>query len=627
MVNSWDLWDTLISRRTIKPADVFELIEHITSTPGYYNARMEAERLSRKNISETTLERIYDFLDYPEEKKKELKSLELKLEYDTSYPITGNVDKKKYHDIIVTDMYLPKEHILAILKKCKIPTPDRNIYLSCETGLTKSSGTIYKQLSKDFPTLTHTGDNFACDIKKARLYNIKGIHFKESISTTATEKHWYSLGFHEKFIAGVLRASRLSLPTNFHQERWTLYSQIVSPVLIAFCEFIIDSALKKGISKLYFLARDGQILKLISEKMIAARNLDIECIYLYASRQALHLPGFTSVERSLSWILDGPHPLTLNKLSKRTEIPEYILYEVFSKYCRLPLSSNTPLNTKHIHKAINDPIITNKIFEISKENYARCIEYFEKIGLANDWKSAQKIAYVDVGWRCRLQSSLDSICNKYGCNPENTIGFYFGINDSVYADGSRCIGFLFDEKNKSQNLISDFRHHDMLEHFLRANHPQVMKYAKSNEGVLFSENLQSKCKEGIRQAHEAILCTTDHYIEQKKILPSLSILENKAFIGQFSNFLTTPSTKEARLFSGELHSSEQSGNFDEGIIAKIHLFDAFKINIPSFWPEGSFAARRLLWLLKLRRYTLLVTKKLLRKLKWEQRSQPQTPAK
>ena len=62
---------------------------------------------------------------------------------------------------------------------------------------------------------------------------------------------------------------------------------VTAPVLFCYVGYVIESAVKLGIQRIYFLARDGYILKSIADVIIKKRELDIDTHYLYVSRYAL----------------------------------------------------------------------------------------------------------------------------------------------------------------------------------------------------------------------------------------------------------------------------------------------------------------------------------------------------
>lgn len=614
MNSSWDFWDTLVGRRLIKPTDIFSIIEQQMSLPGFAEQRIRAEKISRAGVKETNLERIYRFLDLPEDLKNSAMELELQLEYRLSFPILANTQCFRSEDIVISDMYLSKNEILKICNRCKIPVNPDNLYVSSEVGETKSSGDLYKHILNQRPIQNHIGDNKISDVRKPQKLGIRSSHFKDGAFTTSTEEYWHNLDFHGKIIAGAIRAGRLSYKHGYHKKRWEINTQIVAPLLIAFCEFIIESAIRKQINKLYFLSRDGQILKKISERIIEFKKLDIKCIYLYTSRQAIHIPGFTTLSEAKPWISAPPHPLTVDRVSKRLTInPNHFLLLM-----RDHLSANTTPES-HIDQMSLERIINNKELEdhIGRKSQGRfndAISYFSSIGLIQDWDSNTKIGYVDVGWHCRIQQSLDSICKKYGANPSNTIGFYLGIKSSPYKKNKRAIGFLFDDETRSRNLLNDFKHFDMFEIFLQADHSQVISYSSHGvQGIEFAPALSQRRKDMIREYHSAILSTTHHYLEQKKVLPEISILRSEGFIKPVFLLLSNPSISDVNAFAMDIHTGEQSGVLAEALVKKGKIRHLFNGQIPGFWPEANFALARLLWLFKLRKSFVHLIKRIARR--------------
>ena len=68
--------------------------------------------------------------------------------------------------------------------------------------------------------------------------------------------------------------------------------EIVGPVMYSYVEWVLDEALRRGLSRLYFLARDGYLLKEIAKRIIEKRSLPIDARYFYCSRQSLRMPSY-----------------------------------------------------------------------------------------------------------------------------------------------------------------------------------------------------------------------------------------------------------------------------------------------------------------------------------------------
>ena len=97
-----------------------------------------------------------------------------------------------------------------------------------------------------------------------------------------------------------------------------IYSTVFAPVLICFVEWVLQEAKKKGIKRLYFLARDGYQMYLAAEQLCKSREYDIECRYLYGSRYAWRMPQFALVgEDCLDMICFGGIDVTFEKVMHR----------------------------------------------------------------------------------------------------------------------------------------------------------------------------------------------------------------------------------------------------------------------------------------------------------------------
>ena len=64
-------------------------------------------------------------------------------------------------------------------------------------------------------------------------------------------------------------------------------ASVTAPVLFCYVKSVLESAADSGIKKLYFLARDGYIMKAAADAIIEASGYDIKTSYLYVSRYAL----------------------------------------------------------------------------------------------------------------------------------------------------------------------------------------------------------------------------------------------------------------------------------------------------------------------------------------------------
>ena len=65
---------------------------------------------------------------------------------------------------------------------------------------------------------------------------------------------------------------------------------VLAPVLGTFVRWVLERALAAGVSRLYFLARDGWFPYRLAQTLCQAWKLPVECRYLYGSRLAWRQP-------------------------------------------------------------------------------------------------------------------------------------------------------------------------------------------------------------------------------------------------------------------------------------------------------------------------------------------------
>lgn len=147
-VVSFDIFDTLLLRPVLEPADTFRLLENKLNIPNFHNMRTTAEAEARKHksvyVQDITLNDIYDMYEklfnVTKEEKERLLQEELKLEYTILYErksakyLYEKARAEEKRIIIISDMYLSKEFLDKVLKKNGYDGYS-NLYVSSETGV------------------------------------------------------------------------------------------------------------------------------------------------------------------------------------------------------------------------------------------------------------------------------------------------------------------------------------------------------------------------------------------------------------------------------------------------------------------------------------------------------------
>lgn len=316
---SFDVFDTLLKRNLEKPTDIFTILEmsgfkkYGLIFKNFKSNRIKAEQIARnKETEEVTLSDIYEKLRkvLPDNNIRSwAKEEEERLEYkycninEVIKPVYDYCIENNKKIIIITDIYLSQNLIEKMLNKCGINQWDA-LFVSSAVGLTKQTGALFKYVLNNLnianTSIIHIGDNNISDIKKANESGIKSIHIPTQVINVTYKKRVIN-NIWDNVAQSFLNNNILSISENKR-----LGYENMGPLLYGLCIWLMKELKKKKINKVYFMSRDGQIMK----KAFDVLNIDhkIKSYYFYASRRALQVPAlafenisYNSFINSLFW--------------------------------------------------------------------------------------------------------------------------------------------------------------------------------------------------------------------------------------------------------------------------------------------------------------------------------------
>lgn len=445
---SFDIFDTLIKRDVKKPTDVFSIIEHNYKICDFYKRRIEAEKIARKGKVDTTIDEIYDiynelYLNNIDEAEK-IKKIEKQVEYELCvqnkllkkvYDFCIENNKKVY---LISDMYLSSEILKEILEKNGYSKYEK-LYVSCEYDRTKANGELYKYVIKELGIHTNKLIHIGNDIKTDYIMALKN-----NISTVKVKTKTYT----GNSLLDVFLSNHKSNSSNFYYDFG--YSNF-GPLLYGFCLWLKENVKKNDIDNIYFLARDGYIIKKAYEMIFGEQD---NIYYLEASRRSLRVP-YLSQKNSIDEILEElPLPRQTNmiqifdalglELDMYSDKIKESGYSVERFYLREKVLKEKGF--KNLISSIKDDIIANSISEnealknyLKKNNFSR------------------KNAIVDIGWGGSMQKYLRNIFdNLPGYENKELIGFYFGLTEKAKGKLSSintANAYVFDNYNYSSEEL------------------------------------------------------------------------------------------------------------------------------------------------------------------------------
>ena len=282
-VVSFDIYDTLITRKIAEPKQLFKLVQASASVkamdvPNFSSDRVEAEKILIKNVGYGyDLEKIYEILkekfNYSSQQLELLKQLELSFEIELATPrktvvdILNSLVQMGREVILVSDMYLSKKTIKTILQKCGIPS-NVPLFLSNEYNASKIEGDLWTIVKEAYPSMTvvHLGDDLIGDNRRAIQ---KGIS-KHSILIKKPFESFLNSSFGQTIMNNFDRNNIGDLillgllVSSLHNDPWPQEDLLgVPPVwLIApFLPFIDRLSQIDDNSQLLFVMSEGYLLK------------------------------------------------------------------------------------------------------------------------------------------------------------------------------------------------------------------------------------------------------------------------------------------------------------------------------------------------------------------------------
>lgn len=262
---SFDIFDTLISRRCIWPGAVFEAVEQRSGRAGFAHARRWAERAL--GDQEYTLADIYGVLAQalglrPEEANA-LLALEVEVELDNVIPVADAIARVQADSLLITDMYLPEAVIRQLLQRAGLP--GHLALLRSAHG--KRSGKVWSALAAAGLQLAHLGDNPRADIEQPRA---AGMQAELTLQTQPTPTEAALIGAGLPLLARVLRESRLATPRGgLADELLRLQTELNLPVLAASALHLLATAGDLPQLRLLFSARDARYLQAVYDALAA----------------------------------------------------------------------------------------------------------------------------------------------------------------------------------------------------------------------------------------------------------------------------------------------------------------------------------------------------------------------
>ena len=480
---SFDLFDTLIMRKTLYPYDVFELVEHRAKIHGINLQNFAALRILAEQSAGTdnyTLNEIYDQLKCIANLSDTERDLLMKLEKDVEYDViitredivdcfmyAKKLGKKIY---LVSDMYLPSAFLHKVLEKKGISGYEK-ILVSCEQHCNKVGGmfAIYTKHLREKKIL-HIGDNKEADGLAAQMAGLDAFVIKSAM-TMLKESYMDDVGnylytINDRSLVGMFISCCFNSPFALDNlgrpiiNKWEHLSTLfVAPLVTCYVLWIANKMQKYSFEKILFVARDGFLIKQLFDWYVSTKEIQNmpESVYFYTSRSAAAGMAISSRQRA-------------NEFS-----------QVRGVAALRNLSPSKKLNI-------------DNIVALSQKRKTNFVKYAEKIGLSSNGC----YAFSDLISSGTTQYYLESVYF------ESLHGFYMCRHVCSFKYNLKAMGMFFDTLNTPYPFFG-VQYTSFLESVLTSLDETVIEYDEQGNPVFNNKQRTEREKQYVQITQKSLL--------------------------------------------------------------------------------------------------------------------------
>lgn len=421
---SFDIFDTLLLRKTLYPRDVFILTEAKAileglDVSGFAAARIKAE----ENQPYCNIGHIYLWLEehcgWSEETTQKLKSLELETERSVLVPRQEVAELLQFaaeagkRVILTSDMYLTERVLDKLLSENGISGYEK-ILVSCDVKKAKHNG-LFGELLKlcdDPDKILHIGDNPEADAA-CNAFGIRQILIPSAFSL-AMNSGWETAiqkasTLTERCLVGLIISKLFRDPfqspnfTDFRKEdlMQRFATCVVGPLVAGHLSWLLEKIRKESFAGVLFLARDGWISYNVYKRIQKRFTLPLP-VYFYANRHSAFL-CCADLEKETANMLDIGKSFGINAAELLKNVYQISENEMLSRAID---EGALDFIEKHMDQI-------RKIAAMSRKGYLR---YSEKNGMVKGCS----YAVVDFIAEGKTQKCLSQFM------PFRLKGFYFG---------------------------------------------------------------------------------------------------------------------------------------------------------------------------------------------------------
>lgn len=540
---SFDLFDTLLIRRIHDPdlvkLPVARYIASLAQDSGHTWSWQRVQKLRDSIEKEHRRQTGTRFIDqeacYPDFMRETLSQifgsqqddnlLELVTDFEMQMENTmlvprqalldwlGELSRSGKRIFVVSDIYLPADHLKRLVKHAGFLDLVEDVVSSADSFLAKASGKAFPLLQErynlDPAKWLHVGDNPISDGVQPEMFGIRSLVLHDALEKKrkAIIRRQYNYAQGRPFWRGRTLQQLMQPLEGENIPRDSLYVEgynFLAPLIGSFVQYIGERSRQLGISKIFFLSREGWTFKRFWEKtapILFPDNRLPQIEYLYVSRMALagcscaH-QGLTQTNADIAFLPAGNRDFRdvcrifgLNykafekNLNAHKLAPDTVLSHFHDGFL--------PANRLRFNEMLEDTSFQNEVKQQVEPASSALHRYLEDVGFFEH----RDVAIVDIGWLGTIQRFLyEAVAHREDCPRFH--GFLFGATRGIpypATQNNMLEGVVYDRHRFDLATSTILYTLDLFEEACRAPHPTLNEYKLTQDGYeLIFRNTEDK---------------------------------------------------------------------------------------------------------------------------------------
>lgn len=330
---SVDVFETILGRSCGNPTDLFLWLGRRLQLAGSIPCSAEVFARARSRAEQDVWQReggmdsfvdlkvihrqVIDILGLERGLVEDLVAAELALEGEVSHSLgtareaLEEIARSGTPLVFTSDTYLSGAEVHSLLDGAGFD-PDARLFVSSDRGKAKASGRLFAEMltatNTSAPDVLHVGDNPHSDVDVPRAIGMRAAWLADGrlnrYERLMSGESFATAGM-SSAMAGASRQARLQVRGEDQHAAALrdVAAGVAAPVLVGYVLWTLERAQRLSLRRLYYLARDGQVLAAIAERLVARLDLPIEIRYLHVSRQSTNLAATFDLERQeTDWV-------------------------------------------------------------------------------------------------------------------------------------------------------------------------------------------------------------------------------------------------------------------------------------------------------------------------------------